>query len=208
MPLTNPGYDMAVVRTAYSTAKSLHASDKVMLALFEAGIVESGFRNLTYGDRDSIGFLQQRPSQGWGTREQIMSPAYATTKFVQAAKPLESHYATAGQLAQAVQRSAFPLKYDSVRVKASELLNSVDIGGGGGDFSSPTTDSNNLFGPFTEIANLATFIGNPHNWLRVAMFSAGVILIAIGLLKLAVSNKTIKSTIKTGAKVGIAKGLI
>ncbi len=161
MPLTNPGYDMAVVRTAYSTAKSLHASDKVMLALFEAGIVESGFRNLTYGDRDSIGFLQQRPSQGWGTREQIMSPAYATTKFVQAAKPLESHYATAGQLAQAVQRSAFPLKYDSVRVKASELLNSVDIGGGGGDFSSPTTDSNNLFGPFIQTIFLAHLQKSP-----------------------------------------------
>ena len=28
---------------------------------------ETGIRNLDYGDRDSVGLFQQRPSQGWGT---------------------------------------------------------------------------------------------------------------------------------------------
>src|SRR4051794_23829056 len=33
---------------------------------------ESGLRNLDYGDRDSVGLFQQRPSQGWGSVEQLM----------------------------------------------------------------------------------------------------------------------------------------
>ena len=39
---------------------------------------ETGIRNLDYGDRDSVGLFQQRPSQGWGTAEQIMDPYYST----------------------------------------------------------------------------------------------------------------------------------
>lgn len=55
------GYDLNVARQAYQTASGMGASAKVMLALFEAGIVESRFQNLGGGDRDSAGFLQQRP---------------------------------------------------------------------------------------------------------------------------------------------------
>ena len=44
---------------------------------------ESGIRNLDYGDRDSLGAFQQRPSQGWGTPEQVRNVAHATTSFVQ-----------------------------------------------------------------------------------------------------------------------------
>lgn len=42
---------------------------------------ESQLRNIPGGDRDSIGLFQQRPSQGWGTPEQIRSPVYAATAF-------------------------------------------------------------------------------------------------------------------------------
>jgi hypothetical protein len=35
---------------------------------------ETGIRNLAYGDRDSVGLFQQRPSQGWGTEKQLMDP--------------------------------------------------------------------------------------------------------------------------------------
>jgi murein DD-endopeptidase MepM/ murein hydrolase activator NlpD len=93
--------------------------------LFEAGIVESGMRNLTYGDRDSIGFLQQRPSQGWGTVSQIMNVEYATTSFVTRAKKIENNYDTSGKLAQGVQRSAYPDKYDKVKNKAVNLIKQV-----------------------------------------------------------------------------------
>ena len=42
---------------------------------------ESGIANLDYGDRDSVGIFQQRPSQGWGTEKQLMDPYYATNAF-------------------------------------------------------------------------------------------------------------------------------
>ncbi|MFC8983538.1 peptidase M23 [Streptomyces sp. NPDC057411] len=42
---------------------------------------ESTLLNIDYGDRDSLGLFQQRPSQGWGTREQILNPEYASTMF-------------------------------------------------------------------------------------------------------------------------------
>ena len=42
---------------------------------------ETGIRNLDYGDSDSVGLFQQRPSQGWGTRQQLMDPYYSTGKF-------------------------------------------------------------------------------------------------------------------------------
>ena len=51
------------------------------IALMTA-MTESGLLNLDYGDQDSLGLFQQRPSQGWGTPAQIMDPTYATDAFV------------------------------------------------------------------------------------------------------------------------------
>ncbi|MFE0654731.1 hypothetical protein ACFVZH_40225, partial [Streptomyces sp. NPDC059534] len=42
---------------------------------------ESTLLNIDYGDRDSLGLFQQRPSQGWGTREQILNPRYSSNMF-------------------------------------------------------------------------------------------------------------------------------
>ncbi|MFG3041860.1 peptidase M23 [Streptomyces sp. NPDC048330] len=42
---------------------------------------ESTLLNIDYGDRDSLGLFQQRPSQGWGTREQILNARYASRMF-------------------------------------------------------------------------------------------------------------------------------
>jgi hypothetical protein len=110
-----------VVRLALAQAKRMGASPKVTLALIEAGIVESNLRNLTYGDRDSLGYLQQRPSQGWRCPRNITC---ATWDFLRRAIPLERHYPTAGQLAQAVQRSAFPLRYDQHAAEARQVIRS------------------------------------------------------------------------------------
>jgi hypothetical protein len=46
-----------------------------------AALQESQLQNLDYGDRDSVGVFQQRPSQGWGTTAELEDPVYATTKF-------------------------------------------------------------------------------------------------------------------------------
>ncbi|EWT07703.1 hypothetical protein N864_01175 [Intrasporangium chromatireducens Q5-1] len=73
---------------------------------------ESKIRNIRFGDRDSLGLFQQRPSQGWGTAEQILDPVYATNKFYDELVKFKG-YETADitKIAQRVQRSAYPEAY-------------------------------------------------------------------------------------------------
>jgi hypothetical protein len=73
---------------------------------------ESRLINIDYGDRDSIGLFQQRPSQGWGTIEQIMDPVYSTTAFYDGLDKVDGYTEMPVTVAaQAVQRSGFPDAY-------------------------------------------------------------------------------------------------
>jgi hypothetical protein len=117
-----------VIALAMAKARMMHASHKVALALIEAGIVESGLRNLNYGDRDSLGFLQQRPSQGWA---HPMDISYAAWDFLRRAIPIQGHYSSAGHLAQAVQRSAFPARYDQHQGQAEDIIRRYGFDQGG-----------------------------------------------------------------------------
>ena len=75
-------------------------------------VQESKLRNIEYGDRDSLGLFQQRPSQGWGTREQILDPVYASGQFFDALAKVDGYERMPiTQVAQRVQRSAFPDAY-------------------------------------------------------------------------------------------------
>lgn len=90
-------------------------------------IQESKLRNLTYGDRDSVGLFQQRPSQGWGSVEEINDPVYSANAFFDAlvAIPDWSDWVVT-EIAQEVQRSGFPEAYADheaeARVMASALV--------------------------------------------------------------------------------------
>ena len=70
--------DVIVSAAMASSAESTLAA---RIALMTA-ITESGLYNLDYGEQDSLGLFQQRPSQGWGTPVQVMDPLYATASFV------------------------------------------------------------------------------------------------------------------------------
>jgi hypothetical protein len=73
---------------------------------------ETGIRNLDYGDRDSVGLFQQRPSQGWGTKQQLMDPEYAAGRFYDALVKIENwETADITDIAQQVQRSGYPEAY-------------------------------------------------------------------------------------------------
>lgn len=73
---------------------------------------ESGLRNLNYGDRDSLGLFQQRPSQGWGTAEQVRDPWYASKKFYSVlVKQKNWRTGDVNDIAQKVQRSGVPDGY-------------------------------------------------------------------------------------------------
>ncbi|KSW29603.1 hypothetical protein [Cellulomonas sp. B6] len=80
---------------------------------------ESRLENIDYGDRDSIGLFQQRPSQGWGTVEQIMDPVYSTTKFYEGLEKVPGYQdLPVTEAAQAVQRSGFPDAYAQHEVRS------------------------------------------------------------------------------------------
>ncbi|GAA0548635.1 heavy metal transporter [Paractinoplanes ferrugineus] len=84
----------------------------VVIALATA-FQESKLENLDDGDRDSIGLFQQRPSQGWGTFEQIKDPRYAADKFYTALKKVKNYQKMrVTDAAQRVQRSAYPNAYE------------------------------------------------------------------------------------------------
>ncbi|NDO89459.1 hypothetical protein [Cellulosimicrobium composti] len=73
---------------------------------------ESRLVNIDYGDRDSVGLFQQRPSQGWGSVEQIMDPVYSTNAFYDVLETVDGYEAMEVTVAaQTVQRSAFPDAY-------------------------------------------------------------------------------------------------
>jgi hypothetical protein len=75
-------------------------------------IQESKLRNLRFGDLDSVGLFQQRPSQGWGTAEQIQDPVYATNRFYDALVKVHGYETMKiTEIAQKVQKSAYPDAY-------------------------------------------------------------------------------------------------
>jgi hypothetical protein len=115
---------------------------------------ESDLRNLEYGDRDSLGLFQQRPSQGWGSREQLLDPYYATHAFYDALAQVDGYTALpVTEAAQRVQRSGFPDAYadheQDARVLASALTGNSPAGfwctvGGDSDEVSPDLDDAGL----------------------------------------------------------------
>jgi hypothetical protein len=78
-----------------------------------AALQESQLQNLDYGDRDSVGVFQQRPSQGWGTTAELEDPVYATTKFFAALVRVHGYTKMpVDRAAQDVQHSADGSAYE------------------------------------------------------------------------------------------------
>jgi hypothetical protein len=181
----------------------MNADHKVMLALFEACLVESDFENLNHGDRDSLGVLQQRA--GWGPASERMDVAKSVQKFVSRAIPIEGKYNTSGQLAQAVQVSAYPARYDLVAAHAESLLITASV-------ANPHTVPNGPIAPITPPDNTGdsglsaavAAITNKQTWLRIAMFILGGFLVLFALMKMT-GNNQLSDTTKTVVKaVGTA----
>jgi hypothetical protein len=96
-----------IAATIAAVAARRELPERALQIAYVTAIQESKLANLPFGDRDSVGVFQQRPSQGWGTAEQLLDPIYATRKFFAALEKVK-HYRTLPlhEAAQAVQRSA------------------------------------------------------------------------------------------------------
>jgi hypothetical protein len=87
---------------------------------------ESKLVNIDYGDRDSLGLFQQRPSQGWGTRRQILDPEYSINAFYDELADVDGYESMEVTVAaQRVQRSAFPDAYADHEADARVLASAL-----------------------------------------------------------------------------------
>lgn len=103
--------------------RELGVPDRGIAIALGTAMQESWLRNLDWGDRDSLGLYQQRPSMGWGSPDEVRDPTRATRAFFGGASDPNGS-ATRGLLdiagwesmsfadaAQSVQISAYPDRY-------------------------------------------------------------------------------------------------
>ena len=114
--------------------------ERAVLVGLATALQESKLYNVSGGDRDSIGLFQQRPSQDWGTPEQISDPRYAAGAFYSALVKVKGwQQLTVAQAAQAVQRSADGSAYERWEDEA-QILTSALTGTTGGAVACTITD--------------------------------------------------------------------
>jgi hypothetical protein len=95
---------------------------RAVTVAYAAAMQESHLHNLDYGDRDSVGVFQQRPSQGWGPARKLIDPVYASTKFFKALAQVRGYQRLpVYQAAQAVQHSADGYAYVQYQPIAARL---------------------------------------------------------------------------------------
>jgi hypothetical protein len=110
----------AATISAVATRRELPV--RAVTVALAVALQESKLVNVEYGDRDSVGLFQQRPSQGWGSSGQILDPRYAAGRFFDALVKVpgwERKQLTVA--AQAVQQSAHPTAYQQWEDQATVL---------------------------------------------------------------------------------------
>ncbi|MFJ6945296.1 hypothetical protein ACISU4_11710, partial [Streptomyces wuyuanensis] len=147
--LPAPKEQVPHARAIVATGLQMNVSARGQVIALATALQESGLRNLPYGDRDSIGLFQQRPSQGWGSRDQILDPVYASTKFYKALKSVrgwESMPLTVA--AQKVQKSGLPDAYAKHEPLATALQQAIapTLGGAAAGPAGPPTFSGGIAG--------------------------------------------------------------
>ena len=105
--------------------------DRAVVIALATAQQESGLRNIDYGDRDSLGLFQQRPSMGWGTEAQVQDPVYATGRFLDRLVQVPGwQTGRLTEVAQTVQRSGFPEAYQRHEAMAIDLTAALRAAGG------------------------------------------------------------------------------
>jgi len=121
---------------------------------------ESKITNLSVGDRDSLGIFQQRPSQGWGTADQIMNPYYSINAFYDALERIDGYETMRiTEAAQEVQRSGFPEAYEDHAPDARALASALTGYSGGGQFTCVVQASDEAGNPRTVARDLEAAFG-------------------------------------------------
>lgn len=156
--------DNAAVIAAVAGRRGLPAH-AVTVALATA-LQESGLRNLDHGDRDSLGLFQQRPSQSWGSPEEVMDPIHATNAFYDRLVAVPNWQTIpVTKAAQAVQRSALPDAYANHEAGARAFASALT--GGSTSTLTCTLDKVPSTSPGTDTAPLMARV--QRDWGQIAV---------------------------------------
>jgi hypothetical protein len=111
-----------IAATIAGVAHHQRMPSRAVTVAYAAAMQETHLHNLDYGDRDSVGIFQQRPSEGWGPASKLINPVYATTRFFQALARVRGYRRLkVYQAAQAVQHSADGFAYAQYQLMAAHL---------------------------------------------------------------------------------------
>lgn len=157
---------LANAATIVAVGKQMNVPEQGWVIAVAAAMQESKLHNLAYGDRDSLGLFQQRPSQGWGTPDQITNPTYASTQFYQHLLTVpEWQQMSVNDAAQTVQRSGTPDAYAQHEPAAREVVAAVQ---GAACATVGTGDCANIQAPNPTAATAINFAcgqaGLPYVW--------------------------------------------
>ncbi|MFD7958398.1 C40 family peptidase [Streptomyces ardesiacus] len=121
-----PAEQVPNAATIVAAGLSLDVPKKGQIIALATAMQESRLRNLGSGDRDSLGLFQQRPSQGWGSAQQIRDPTYASEQFYKHLLKVDGwQQMTVTQAAQAVQKSGLPDAYAQWESLATALQSAI-----------------------------------------------------------------------------------
>lgn len=113
---------VANAATIAAVAQARGLPERAVTIALATSMQESKLFNIDYGDADSLGLFQQRPSQGWGTPAQVRDPVYAAGKFYDELVDVPDYQTIPLTVAaQTVQRSAFPDAYAKHEPEAAVL---------------------------------------------------------------------------------------
>ncbi|MFJ8628123.1 C40 family peptidase [Kitasatospora sp. NPDC093550] len=166
----------------YQVSVQLQLPAHAAVVAIATAMQESTLTNLAWGDRDSLGLFQQRPSQGWGTPAQIMDPVYSSKAFyAQLVKVPLWEALPVTVAAQKVQQSAYPDAYAKWEGLAQQLVatfggsaTNCSLGNGAGS-GEAITEAVNLPAGFSlpagtpvQVVTAITFgiskLGMPYQW--------------------------------------------
>lgn len=173
---------MANAATITAVGVRLGMPEQAAVVAIATAMQESKLRNLPHlgrgNDHDSVGLFQQRPSQGWGSKEQVSDPRYASERFYLALRDVAGwQEMRVTEAAQRVQRSAYPEAYEKWAEDA-EVLATALLGRAGGAVSCHVPEDPQVRG---EAATTALGTALASDWgegTALAPASAGVSLSA------------------------------
>jgi len=156
----------AIVSRIIAIGREENLPPRAWQIAIQAGMTESGLRNLDYGDRDSLGIFQMRPSMGWGTPEQLQDVDYQIRKFYSVLRGVDGWQTMRpGDAAQAVERSGFPQRYHRWEAMAVALVGSAGkvVDPTGCQHLSSNDDSTSATAQ-RAIAAARRWLGTPYAW--------------------------------------------